>query len=171
MDRVVQSPYWRESLHIAASITSMRNPNPYSCILTNSICIVATLTYRSVVLMMLLCVNLLKSPTLTWMKRYLPTTLGNWKVHRCPMILLMISQNTFWNHDGPYLVAYWRYNLRQRWEPTPISRYLGMLQQADIIQDILIYHLKNRWTFQFLNGVGRYPFIRSRVGRFQQIYT
>ena len=25
-------PYGRESLHIAASITLMRNPNPYSCI-------------------------------------------------------------------------------------------------------------------------------------------
>ena len=104
MDRVVQSPYWRESLHIAALITSMRNLNPYSCILTNSLCIVATLKYQSVVLMMLLCVNLLKSPTLTWMKRYLPTTLGNWKVHRS-MILLMISQKTFWNHDFPWALS------------------------------------------------------------------
>ena len=35
MERVVLRPYWRESLNIAASITSMSNANPYPYILTN----------------------------------------------------------------------------------------------------------------------------------------
>ena len=36
MERVVLHPYWRESLHIAAAIMSMRNPTPYPCLLANS---------------------------------------------------------------------------------------------------------------------------------------
>ena len=35
MERVVLRPYWRESLNIAASITSMSNANPCPYILTN----------------------------------------------------------------------------------------------------------------------------------------
>ena len=36
MERVVLLPCLRESLDLAASITSIRNPNPYPCNLTNS---------------------------------------------------------------------------------------------------------------------------------------
>ena len=36
MERVVLPPCLRESLHIAASMTSIRNANPYHCNLTSS---------------------------------------------------------------------------------------------------------------------------------------
>ena len=43
MERVILPSHWMDSLHIVASVTSMRNPNPYPCIL------------------MVLCVNLQKT--------------------------------------------------------------------------------------------------------------
>ena len=45
---------------------------------------------------------------------------------------------------GPYLVTYWWYTPRKRLEPTPISQFLGILQQVDIMQDILTHHLQNQ---------------------------
>ena len=45
---------------------------------------------------------------------------------------------------GPYLVTYWWYTPRKRLEPTPISKFLGILQQVDIMQDILTYNLQNQ---------------------------
>ena len=47
---------------------------------------------------------------------------------------------------GPYLVTYLWYNLKQRWKPTAISRFLGAFPQTDIMQDALTYHLQNQRT-------------------------
>ena len=85
MKRVVLPPYWRYyilSVHIAASITLIRNLNPYLCIFANSslfqsnaevskCCPSDAVMYKSVE----------KS------QRYLPTPLGSWKIHRCSLTL------------------------------------------------------------------------------------
>ena len=87
--RVVLPPYWRESLHIAASITSIRNPNLYPCILTNSNLFQPKAEVSTNYPNDVLCVNMLKSPTLYQMRRNLPTPLGNrHKVHRRSQILV-----------------------------------------------------------------------------------
>ena len=73
--------------NIAALITMIRNPNPYPCIFEALICFNLTLKCQQTFLMMLLCVNLLNSPTLAQMKIYLPNLLGNWKVHHYSLVL------------------------------------------------------------------------------------
>ena len=55
------TPYRKETLHIAASMTSMRNPNLYRCISQTLICFNPTLNCQRVTQMMLHCVNLLDS--------------------------------------------------------------------------------------------------------------
>ena len=135
MGRVVQPSYWRESLHIAALITLMRNPNPHLCILQTLICFNPILECQRLVLKILLCVNLLNSATLTWMTRHLPTPLWNWKVH-------WFCWRWSKRHTGTRvflrldLVNYWWHNPKQRWEFTPIKRFLEILQQADIMLEI-----------------------------------
>ena len=98
--------------------------------------------------MMLLCANLLKYPTLARIRRYLPTPFGNLKVHRRSVIYgrLVKGLSGIMVFFGPYLVTYWWYTPRKRLEPTPISQFLGILQQVHIMQDILTHHLQNQWT-------------------------
>ena len=82
------------------------------------------------------------------MKGYLPAPLGNWRstlVHWfCSWLVKRLSGVMVFL--GPYLVAYWWYTPRQRWETTPISQFLGTLRQVDTIQDISTHHLQNQWT-------------------------
>ena len=149
MEKVVQSPYWRESLHIAALITLMRNPSPYPSILANSNLFQPNAQVSAAALLMLLCVNLLKSPSLARVMRYIPTPSGNWKRSTvtqrfCRWLVKRLSGITVFLRL--YLVACWWYTPRQRWEPTPISWFLGTLQQADIMQDISTHHLQSQWT-------------------------
>lgn len=88
------TPYRKETLHIAAPMTSMRNPNLYRCISQTLICFNPTLNCQRVTQMMLHCVNLLDSSAFLQMKRYLSTPLGNWKVYHRSLILYMIKQKT-----------------------------------------------------------------------------
>ena len=82
MERVAQPLYWRKSLHIVASKTSVNNPNPYPCILTSSSFFqpnvqVSTCCPNDAAI----CKSVERShPGLN--EETFPTPLGNWKVHR-----------------------------------------------------------------------------------------
>ena len=145
MERVVQPLYWRESLHIVASKIIRIHILVFwqTLVFFNQ-----TFKYQRVVLMMLLCVNLLKDPTLAWMKRH---SLLHWETEKstvvhwpCRWLVKRRSRITVFLRL--YLVTYWWYTTRQRdVKPLPLIGFLATLQQADIMQDILTHHLQNQW--------------------------
>lgn len=127
-------------------------------------CFNPTFKCQSVVLMMLLCVNLLKSATLARIKRYLPTPLVNWKVNRRSLVL----QSKYSPEWRFYLLVY----LGDRWDPVPLvvswADKNKMISRKIFL--LITYKISEwRWTFQFFNGVGRCLFIQSRVRLFNRI--
>ena len=137
------------------------------------ICFNPTLKSQHVVLMMVLCVNLLKRLTLAWVKRYLPTLLGNWKVHHRSLSLQMISQKAFWNHgfswtlSGLYLDFLGGIPQNKDGNSLTLVGFWAHFNEriSHKIFWLIIYKIsKRQWIFQFPNRKGRNLFIRSRVG-------
>ena len=141
------------------------------------ICFNPMLKSQRFVLMMVLCVNLLKRLTLAWVKRYLPTPLGNGKVHHRSLSLQMISQKAFGNHgfswtlSGLYLDFIGGIPQNKDGNPLPLVGFWAHFDEriSHKIFWLIIYKIsEQQWTFQFPNRKGRHLFIRSGVGLFNR---
>ena len=141
------------------------------------ICFKTTLTCQQVALLMLVYVNLLKSPTLDWMKRNLAFPLGNWKVHRRTLILWMMSQNILYDI---YLLKCAQEPTNREWVRIFVLEYTTN-KQPDNVQEkpwfqkvfwLIIYKLSEQWwAFQFSKSSREISLHSSQGGTFEQIYT